>query len=176
MRPFDDPADLSPSDRLAELASIFAAAMLGFTAAVKAFVTAQPGIQRTFGPHGITLMRHAEAGEDEAAEVMKYLQELEASDHEVRDLPLSKRAVKRYVGTFKEDNDGSATHEFIAIAEKLQWVRSGKPTVLAHRGNHEFAPNGSSTTPRLRFGIRNNQAVVVEFTEGGSTVKANRIE
>jgi hypothetical protein len=41
---------------------IFAAAMLGQTAVVRAFIEVQPGIQRSLGPHSITLLSHAEAG------------------------------------------------------------------------------------------------------------------
>ena len=42
--------------------TIFSAAMLGQLDVVKAFVAARPGIQRTLGPHGITLLAHARAG------------------------------------------------------------------------------------------------------------------
>ena len=39
--------------------TVFSAAMLGQLDVVKAFVSASPGVQRTLGPHGITLMAHA---------------------------------------------------------------------------------------------------------------------
>src|SRR5688572_20533747 len=42
--------------------TIFSAAMMGQLDTVKAFVAARPGIQKTLGPHGITLMSHARAG------------------------------------------------------------------------------------------------------------------
>jgi hypothetical protein len=32
------------------------------TDVVKALVAARPGVQRTLGPHGITLLAHAEVG------------------------------------------------------------------------------------------------------------------
>ena len=51
---------------------IFAAAMLGFTNVVKAFVDAQPGIQRTLGPHGIPLLAHAGAGGKQVADTAEY--------------------------------------------------------------------------------------------------------
>src|SRR5262245_21383970 len=50
--------------------TIFSAAMLGQLDVVRAFVAASPGIQRTRGPHGITLLAHARAGGD--AEMVKY--------------------------------------------------------------------------------------------------------
>ena len=53
--------------------TIFSAAMMGQLDAVKAFVAARPGIQKTLGPHGITLMSHARAGGADAAPVVQYL-------------------------------------------------------------------------------------------------------
>src|SRR5687768_16646732 len=38
--------------------TIFSAAMIGELDVVKAFIAASPGIQRTRGPHGITLLAH----------------------------------------------------------------------------------------------------------------------
>ncbi len=40
--------------------NIFSAAMLGQLDVVKSFVASSPGVQRTHGPHGITLLSHAE--------------------------------------------------------------------------------------------------------------------
>lgn len=55
---------------------IFAAAMLGRLDIVKSAVEAFPGIQRSLGPHGITMMTHAQKGGSEAAEVVAYLKSL----------------------------------------------------------------------------------------------------
>jgi hypothetical protein len=53
---------------------VFAAAMLGETAIVRAMLEAQPGLREARGPHGITLMAHAEAGGERAQEVLELLQ------------------------------------------------------------------------------------------------------
>ena len=53
---------------------VFAAAMLGETAIVRAMLEAQPGLREARGPHGITLMAHAEAGGEQAQEVLELLQ------------------------------------------------------------------------------------------------------
>jgi len=55
---------------------LFAAAMLGKLAIVQALLTDNPGLVRAKGPHGIPLLRHAEVGGQEAAEVLAYLQSL----------------------------------------------------------------------------------------------------
>ena len=50
--------------------------MLGQLDVVRAIIQANPGIQRLHGPHGITLLRHAQAGGEQAAKVVDYLSEL----------------------------------------------------------------------------------------------------
>lgn len=56
---------------------VFAAAMLGKLDVVKASVAAFPETPKVPGPHGISLIRHAEAGGPEAKEVLDYLRSLE---------------------------------------------------------------------------------------------------
>src|SRR5262245_26523970 len=53
---------------------LFTAAMLGQLDTVRAFVAASPGIQKTRGPHGITLLAHARAGGEKALPVLRYLE------------------------------------------------------------------------------------------------------
>ena len=52
-------------------------------------VDALPGVQRTRGPHGITLLAHAKAGGAQAAEVVSYLERLGDADPRYPNLPLS---------------------------------------------------------------------------------------
>jgi len=58
---------------------IFAAAMLGRLDIVKPAIAAYPKLLHTPGPHGITLMRHAQAGGAEAKAVLEYLHVLESA-------------------------------------------------------------------------------------------------
>jgi hypothetical protein len=53
---------------------IFAAAMLGETEVVRAMLAAFPRARDALGPHGIPLIRHAEAGGEPAREVLELLQ------------------------------------------------------------------------------------------------------
>jgi hypothetical protein len=55
---------------------IFAAAMLGKLALVKAILADQPSAKDAPGAHGIPLLVHAERGGEEAAEVVAYLQSM----------------------------------------------------------------------------------------------------
>src|SRR5438045_7899682 len=60
--------------------SLFSAAMLGQLDVVKAFVAAQPGVQRIPGPHSIPLLAHAKAGREAAVPVLRYLESLGDAD------------------------------------------------------------------------------------------------
>ena len=55
---------------------IFAAAMLGNLEIVKAALQAYPAALKTPGPHGISLIAHAQAGGEDAKSVLEYLQSL----------------------------------------------------------------------------------------------------
>lgn len=52
---------------------VFVAAMLGKLEIVKALLAAFPNALHSKGPHGITLLKHALAGKEEAAPVVEYL-------------------------------------------------------------------------------------------------------
>ena len=56
---------------------IFAAAMLGQLEIVQAIIAAFPDARSLRGPHGISLLAHAQVGGAEAASVLEFLQELE---------------------------------------------------------------------------------------------------
>ena len=53
---------------------VFAAAMLGETEIVRAMLAARPELRDARGPHGIPLVKHAEAGGDDARGVLELLQ------------------------------------------------------------------------------------------------------
>ena len=52
---------------------VFAAAMLGETEIVRAMLDAQPELREARGPHGIPLLAHAEAGGEQARDVVDLL-------------------------------------------------------------------------------------------------------
>ena len=56
---------------------LFAAAMLGRLEIVRAVLEAFPDAHRVRGPHGIPLIAHAQAGGEDAAAVVDYLQGIE---------------------------------------------------------------------------------------------------
>jgi len=64
---------------------IFCAAMLGQLEAIQSFLTLQPTLIDAKGPHGFSFHMHAQAGGDESAAVLEYLQSIKKL--ELRPLP-----------------------------------------------------------------------------------------
>lgn len=54
-------------------ANIFVLTMLGRTVEVKALLTAFPNLLRSKGPHGLTLLHHAQRGGEPAAELLDHI-------------------------------------------------------------------------------------------------------
>jgi hypothetical protein len=79
--------------------TIFSATMLGQLDAVKAFIAAQPGVQRIPGPHSIPLLAHARAGGPAAAAVVSYLEGLGDAGSPTTE-PISDEEKTALVGTY----------------------------------------------------------------------------
>jgi hypothetical protein len=131
--------------------TIFSAAMMGQLDAVKAFVAARPGIQRTLGPHGITLMSHAKAGGPDAAAVVQYLAGLGDADTPTPTQPLEDVDRDGLVGKYVY---GSGPRDYFTIdvqkpmlGAALGIERPNGPARrgLGHLGNLVFFPTGVPT-------------------------------
>lgn len=154
-------------------ATIFSAAMLGQLDAVKAFVTLSPGIQRTRGPHGISLLDHARAGE--SVEVVKYLEALGDADPRYPNEPIAEEDVKGLLGTYTFGP--GATHQLVVS-------RTGKGAVvvkregesgqnLFHHGGRIFNPPGAEAV-RIRFEPAVGRATILTVVDGGVALRATR--
>lgn len=131
-------------------ATIFSAAMLGHLDVVKAFVAASPGVQRTRGPHGISLLAHARAGGAAAAEVLRYLESLGDADPRYTSVPLTDG--ETLVGTYVF---GPGPNDRFEIADNKGTLTVKRPggsaQRLTHVGSRSFHPPGAETV-RIRFG------------------------
>jgi len=131
--------------------TLFSAAMLGQLETVRAFVTASPGIQRTAGPHGLTLLHHARAGGAPAAAVVEYLEAVGGADLRTGQAPLSDAERAEILGDYAF---GESADERIEIAlgrfgPTLERAgRAARP--LEHLGGLEFHPAGAPEV-RIRF-------------------------
>jgi hypothetical protein len=134
--------------------TIFSAAMMGQLDAVKAFIAARPGIQKTLGPHGITLMSHARAGGADAAAVVEYLKGLGDADIPLPSTPIAPAERDALVGKYVY---GPGPRDYFVIdLQPGQLTRDEKPTqflginrpsapsrrLLIHTGNLVFFPTG----------------------------------
>lgn len=127
--------------------TLFSAAMMGQLDAVKAMIAARPGIQKTLGPHGITLMSHAKAGGPDAAAVVQYLVTLGDADVVPPTQALAAADRDALVGKYVY---GPGPRDFFTIdvqQDRLGIDRPNGPArrLLFHTGNLVFFPSGVPT-------------------------------
>jgi hypothetical protein len=130
--------------------TIFSAAMLGQLETVKAFVAAQPGVQRIPGPHSISLLAHARAGGKAAEPVLRYLESL-GDAAAPPTIPIGADEMQALTGVYVFGIGPSDRIEISVSQGSLQFTRPG--TVgrgLLHLGDMVFHPMGSSAV-RIRF-------------------------
>ena len=135
---------------------LFTAAMLGWLDVVKAYVTANAGIQRLKGPHSIPLLAHAEAGGEKAAPVVAYLKTLEGAGDRPADKPMAPEEIDALVGIYVF---GPKPADAFEVARRKGGGMPGQLTVqrleaaprnLFHLGDRVFQPAGAEAV-RLRF-------------------------
>ncbi|MEZ5400449.1 MAG: hypothetical protein R2729_12325 [Bryobacteraceae bacterium] len=130
--------------------TVFSAAMLGQLEVVKAFVAAQPGVQRIPGPHSISLLAHARAGKKLAEPVLDYLRSLgDAGSPERPALETGDAA--RLTGVYQF---GAGPRDRFEVGEKdgrLSFTRPGAQSrFLTYLGDWTFHPAGAEAV-RIRF-------------------------
>lgn len=130
--------------------SLFSATMLGQLEVIKSFVAAQPGIQRTPGPHSISLLAHAKAGGESALPVYEYLKSLGDADAP-QEASLSDRDRDAILGTYIFGSSPTEQVDVTFEKERLTWTRKGTMgRWLFHLGDRVFYPSGASSV-RIRF-------------------------
>ena len=156
--------------------TIFSAAMMGQLDAVKAFVAARPGIQKTLGPHGITLMAHARAGGPDAAAVVEYLASLGDADVPTPTQPLEPADRNALVGKYVY---GPGERDYFIIdvqQDRLGIDRPNGPTrrFLMHTGNLVFFPSGVPTA-KIAFARENGAITQLTLADPNVMVTARRV-
>ena len=147
--------------------SLFSAAMLGQLEVLKAFVAAQPYVQRIRGPHSISLLAHARAGGEAARPVFEFLQSLGDADADPP-APLNDKEIAALAGTYVFGLGVSQQIELTveqrqgvsSMYSPLTWARKGtmgRP--LVHLGDLAFYPAGAPSV-RIRFAEDKNGVVM----------------
>lgn len=136
---------------------LFTHAMLGNLAAVQAIVAANPGVQGTRGPHGITLLAHARAGGDTARPVVAWLEALGGADPAYTSEPLP-APIAAYLGTYAYGPEPGQRFEILERRDQLSLRRGeGFPRFLFHLGDNAFHPAGAPAV-RIRFTLEADRA------------------
>jgi hypothetical protein len=148
--------------------TIFTAAMTGQLPIVKGWIEAMPGIQRTRGPHGITLLAHARAGGAASANVLKYLESLGDADPRYTDQPLTDAELTAIAGDYAF---GAGPTERLKVARNTRGVLTiartgGVERNLFHQGGLAFIPAGAEAV-RIRFEVANGKATSLTVEDGG---------
>ncbi|HZO55059.1 MAG TPA: hypothetical protein VFB63_20290 [Bryobacteraceae bacterium] len=148
--------------------TLFSAAMLGQLAVVKAMIAARPGVERTLGPHSISLLAHARAGGEQAAEVARYLEALGTAGG-LGVEAISEEELEKLTGEY---GYGRGANERIAISKKgkqLMFTRSGgEQRPIHHVGGRAFRPAGASGV-RVKF-----EEAALTVRDGDLTLQATR--
>lgn len=158
---------------------IFAAAMLGFTDVVKAFVKLQPGIQRTLGPHGITLLSHAKAGGKQAADTASYLESLGDAGQGLKVATLEEGHKQRYLGEFvTKQPDIKAVCKLNNTKRLVVDFRAGETQstgrLIHYLGDDTFFPAGVPSV-RISFKVENEKATALTIQGSIPTLTLQRI-
>jgi hypothetical protein len=143
---------------------IFTFAMLGNLDAIRAMIKAQPGVQRLWGPHSITLLKHAKAGGEQSKAVYDYLLSLGDADDGPKNEPLTDQERQRYIGLYSY-GPGSTDQFEVSESRGLLTVAKfkGSPRNLFYQGNHEFMPAGARTV-RIRFDMDDEVKQATRFS------------
>lgn len=157
--------------------TVFTMAMLGRLSAVRAMIEASPGLQRMRGPHGLTLLMHAQAGGEDASPVAEYLKGLGDADQRYTNIPLTEAERARLLGEY---SFGLGKEQRIKIGvrerDKLLTIeRVGANTQnIFHQGSNVFHPAGAPDV-RIAFRIEADKAVGLTITTPAPVCSATRV-
>lgn len=147
--------------------TLFSAAMMGQLDVVKAFIAARPGVQRTLGPHGLTLMWHAKQGGADAAAVVQYLTGVGDADAPTPTTTLEAADRDATVGKYVY---GPGPRDYFTVEvrrdmqgrDQLTIERAGASRQnLFHVGNLVFFPTG---VPSARIAFARAGSKVTQLT------------
>lgn len=162
--------------------TIFTYAVLGHYETVKAMISAYPGIQKNFGPHGITLLQHAKTGlqtdgvdKSKARQLIDYLQQFGDADGK-QYLTLEEADKAKYLGDYKYGEgkeDGFSIK--LNMRKMISLGRLGKNGGTLWRiGEHEFTYQGAPSVT-VKFLVQNGNVVSLTVNEPGLVLTAAKI-
>ena len=165
---------------------IFTHAMLGHYSAVKAIVEASPGIQRTPGPHGITLLHHAKAGlrseklsvgqKENSKKLIEFLKKLGDSNLTQKHIELTAEEQEKYIGDYmysEGEKDGLTVKLNMRKMISLGKLGSGGGS-LFQKAPNIFAYNGIESV-EISFEQKEDKIISLTIHEPDLTLKAIKV-
>ena len=162
--------------------TFFTYAMLGEYKTVKTMIEAYPGIQKNFGPHGISLLQHAKTGlqteginKSRAQQLVDYLQSLGDADGR-QYLGVEETEKTKYLGDYKygDGKDDGFTIK-LNMRNLLSLGKLGKSGGAIWRtGDHEFTYQGAPSVI-IKFLVQNNSVLSLSVSEPGLILTAIKI-
>lgn len=159
--------------------SIFTFAVLGQYEIVKTLVENQPGIQRTLGPHGISLLQHARTGmqvdgidKERAQLLIDYLDSL-GDANGPNYLSMSDEEKAMYLGDYRY---GEAKDDVFTIKLNMRKMLAiGKSGGGIHCiGKNEFVYQGSPSV-KITFQVKNEKVISLTIREPGFEITAVKV-
>jgi|GEM_PF-661939 hypothetical protein len=166
--------------------TLFTFAMLGHYQVIKSAVEATPGIQEVAGPHGISLLDHAYAGESmkdsmTAAEIeqleltIAYLKNLGNAGGPTY-IEVSPEEQQQYLGNYLY---GERENEGFTISVNMRKLLSLGPIGgfgggLYKIGDNQFTYNGTPSVT-ISFDIQENTVKSLTLTEPDITITASKV-
>ena len=151
---------------------VFFFAMMNKLEAVRACIAVEPRLATTHGPHGISLMAHAEAGE--AKDVVEYLKTVPGTELGQTSLAITEAEKEIYMGRY---TFGPGANDYLEVFKNSRAMlvfrrgEAGNPHRLLRVGDNDFAPAGALEV-RVRFTVVDGKATslsvhdVVELVVG----------
>ncbi|UWX54595.1 hypothetical protein NYZ99_17220 [Maribacter litopenaei] len=167
-------------------ATLFTFAMLGHINVVKASIEANPGIEKTMGPHGISLLDHAYAGERMKNEMSNTeIENLERTIDYLANLgnaggdsyiEVTPEEQQKYIGDYKY---GDGEKEGFTVGVNMRKLLSLGPIGgfgggLYKTGENTFIYNGTPSVT-ISFETENNAVTSLKITDPEVTVIAKKI-
>ena len=167
--------------------TLFTFAMLGHLHVVEAAIEASPGIQEITGPHGISLLDHAYAGERMKDEMT--VPEIENLEYTIEYLTtlgnaggdkyidVSPEEQKKYLGDYRY---GTGDKEGFTVDVNMRKLLSLGPIggfggALYKIGNNKFIYNGAPSV-EITFDIRDDKVISMTVSDPDFRIVAEKIE
>jgi len=159
--------------------TIFSFAMMGEFEAVKKMISTYPGIQRNWGPHGISLLQHAKTGlnaegvnKSTCQQLIDYLESLGDADGR-NYLGVEEAEKAKYLGDYKygDGPDDGFTIK-LNLRKMISLGKLGKSGgALLRISENEFTYQGAPSVI-IKFLVEGNRVVSLTLSEPGLVLTA----